>query len=72
MREEGILTAIQRNAIRSLRKIPNARVTLMSGTAFGGWGVVVYSDLQKRYEYCFLDFHVIAENVFCKVEGDCW
>jgi hypothetical protein len=34
-REEEILTAIQRTAIRIRRKIPNAQVTLMSGITWG-------------------------------------
>jgi hypothetical protein len=65
VRGEGILTAIQRNTIRILRKIPNAKVALMSGIT---WRVVVYSALQKSY---FLpDFSVIAEKVFWKGGGD--
>jgi hypothetical protein len=61
VRGEWILTAVQRNIIQVLRKIPNAQVTLMSGIT---WGVVVYFALQKRYYLS--DFPVIAEIVFWK------
>jgi hypothetical protein len=65
VRGEGILTAVQRNFIQILRKIPNVQVTLMSGIT---WGLVVYFALQKIY---FLsDFPVIAEKVFWKGGGD--
>jgi hypothetical protein len=35
VREEGVLTAIQRNTIRILRKIPNVQVTLISKITWG-------------------------------------
>jgi hypothetical protein len=35
MRGEGILTAIPRNTIQILRKIPNVQVTLMSRITWG-------------------------------------
>jgi hypothetical protein len=63
VRVEKILTAIQRNTIRILRKIPNAQATLMSEIT---WGYVVYSALQKRY--FFPDFPIITEKFFGRVE----
>jgi hypothetical protein len=42
VRGDGILTAMQRNTIRILRKIPNAQVTLLSGITWGLWFTLLY------------------------------
>jgi hypothetical protein len=56
---EGILTAIQRTAIRILRKMPNAQATLTSGITCG-------MQFTLLYRGGISDFPVIAEKVFWK------
>jgi hypothetical protein len=63
MRGEGILTAIQRNTIHILRKIPNVQVTLMSGITRG-----LYSTLLYNRDISFWIFLSLQKKSFGRME----